>query len=411
MINIEISQEHKTKTINSEGLLNIITVYEQIAEKLKLILESSDPSNYKTVIDSIFRHLNYKEIESLLDSIKDNLNCPIFLSEFNKEKYVLEEDIESLYLNEVEEARLSLCTSDFMAYLVGKKYDLQDKLNENSIWSEVYKTINTELNGYLIREKVLCIAESDKKAHVPINYALSMFFLHDKKTAISKFKRILSNDGEHRLEVGHEAEYFLITEKFFNRLKLDFIPQINLFNDLHQINFENNENQFITRDELKIIYDREDFFNKREFCVDEKKLLNSRKIVNMELIIESYHMFFKSLDNTLQRKKIEILVSCFTETNPKFEEIEIGIARSILNNLLIEHKQHVGFIYLNYYLFYHKNEFTKARHSLSFLLSEFFNKVDGMRPDSIKDVFYRKYVNFEDILDTDLLDFMKTYNC
>lgn len=408
---MEISQEQKTKTINSEDPLTIVTAYEQISEKLKLILESSDHSKYKAIIDLIFWHLNYKEIESLLDSVKDNSNWPVFLAEFSKEKYIQEEGIESFYLNQIEEARLSLCTSDFMAYIIGKKCDLQVLINENSIWLEVYTIINTELNGYLIREKMLCIEESNKKAHVPINYALSMFFLHDKKTAISKFKRILSNDRKHRLEVGHEAEYFLITEKFFNRLKLDFIPQINLFNDLHQINFENNENQFISRDELKIIYDREDFFNKREFCVDKKKLLNSRKIVNMELITESYHMFFKSLDNTLQRKKIEILISCFTEINPKFEEIEIGNARSILNNLLIEHKQHVGFIYLNYYLFYHKNEFTKARHSLSFLLSEFFNKVDGMGSDSIKDVFYRKYVNFEDILDRDLLDFMKTYNC
>lgn len=405
---MEISQEQKIKTINSEDLLTIVTAYEQISEKLKLILESSDHSKYKAIIDLIFWHLNYKEIESLLDSVKDNSNWPVFLAEFSKEKYIQEEGIESFYLNQIEEARLSLCTSDFMAFIIGKKCDLQVPLNENSIWSEVYTKINTELNGYLIREKMLCIEESNKKANVPINYALSMFFLHDKKTAISKFKRILSNDREHRLEVGHEAEYFLITEKFFNRLKLDFIPQINLFNDLHQINFENDENQFISRDELKIIYDREDFFNKREFCVDKKKLLNSRKIVNMELITESYHMFFKSLDNTLQRKKIEILISCFTEINPKFEEIEIGNARSILNNLLIEHKQHVGFIYLNYYLFYHKNEFTKARHSLSFLLSEFFNKVDGMRPDSIKDVFYRKYVNCEDILDRDLLNFMKT---
>ena len=341
---MEISQEQKIKTINSEDLLTIVTAYEQISEKLKLILESSDHSKYKAIIDLIFWHLNYKEIESLLDSVKDNSNWPVFLAEFSKEKYIQEEGIESFYLNQIEEARLSLCTSDFMAFIIGKKCDLQVPLNENSIWSEVYTKINTELNGYLIREKMLCIEESNKKAHVPINYALSMFFLHDKKTAISKFKRILSNDREHRLEVGHEAEYFLITEKFFNRLKLDFIPQINLFNDLHQINFENDENQFISRDELKIIYDREDFFNKREFCVDKKKLLNSRKIVNMELITESYHMFFKSLDNTLQRKKIEILISCFTEINPKFEEIEIGNARSILNNLLIEHKLQIPVI-------------------------------------------------------------------
>lgn len=185
---MKISQEQKTKTINSEDTLNIITVYEQIGEKLKLILESSDPSKYKNIIELIFWYLNYREIESLVDSIKDNSNWPVFLAEFSKEKYIKEEAIESFYLNQIEEARLSLCTSDFMAYIIGKKCDLQVLLNENSIWSEVYTIINTELNGYLIREKMLCIEESNKKAHVPINYALSMFFCTTKKLQYQNLK-------------------------------------------------------------------------------------------------------------------------------------------------------------------------------------------------------------------------------
>ena len=132
---MEVSQEQKTKTINSEDPFVIITAYEQISEKLKLILESSDRSKYKTIIDLIFWHLNYKEIESLIDSVKENSNWPVFLAEFSKEKYIQEEAIESFYLNQIEEARLSLCTSDFMAYIIGKKCDLQVLLSENSIWS------------------------------------------------------------------------------------------------------------------------------------------------------------------------------------------------------------------------------------------------------------------------------------
>lgn len=404
---MKISQEQKTKTINSEDTLNIITVYEQIGEKLKLILESSDPSKYKNIIELIFWYLNYREIESLVDSIKDNSNWPVFLAEFSKEKYIKEEAIESFYLNQIEEARLSLCTSDFMAYIIGKKCDLQVLLNENSIWSEVYTIINTELNGYLIREKMLCIEESNKKAHVPINYALSMFFLHDKKTAISKFKRILSDDREHRLEVSHEGEYFLITEKFFNRLKLDFIPQINLFNDLHKISFENIENQFITKDELKVIYDREDYFNKRVFSVDIKKLLTPRNILNKELLVESYFLFFKSIDNQIDRKNIDILISCFTEKNPKYEEIEIISARRTLNALLLKPKKNSAFIVMNYYLEQRK-VFHESMHNLAFLLDIFFNNVHGMRFDTNKGVFYgKKKVDIDKAISSELKDYIK----
>lgn len=404
---MEVSQEQKTKTINSEDPFVIITAYEQISEKLKLILESSDRSKYKTIIDLIFWHLNYKEIESLIDSVKENSNWPVFLAEFSKEKYIQEEAIESFYLNQIEEARLSLCTSDFMAYIIGKKCDLQVLLSENSIWSEVYTIINTELNGYLIREKMLCIEESNKKAHVPINYALSMFFLHDKKTAISKFKRILSDDREHRLEVRHEGEYFLITEKFFNRLKLDFIPQINLFNDLHKISFENNENQFITKDELKIIYDREDYFNKRVFSVDIKKLLTPRNILNKELLVESYFLFFKSIDNQIDRKNIDILISCFTEKNPKYEEIEIISARRTLNALLLKPKKNSAFIVMNYYLDQRK-VFHESMHNLAFLLDIFFNNVHGMRFDTNKGVFYgKKEVDIDKAISSELKDYIK----
>jgi hypothetical protein len=407
MLNLKIFQNQKTKKPNSEDTYIIIPVFEQIGENLKLIIESSDPSKYKTIIDSIFRHLNYKEIESLLDSIKDNLNWPIFLSEFNKEKHVLEEAIESLYLNQVDEARLSLCTSDFMAYIIGKKYDIQDKLNKNSIWSEVYKTINKELNGYLLREKVLCIEESDKKAHVPINYALSMFFLHDKKTATTKFKRILSDDRENRLEALHEAEYFLITEKFFSRLKLDFIPQINLFSDLDQINFENNKNQYITRDELRILYDREDYFNKRVFSVDIKKLLNPRNISNKELLVESYILFFESIDNQFDRKNIDILISCFTEKNPKYEEIEIINARCTLNNLLHNSNKKTDFIVLNYYLS-QRDVFYESMNNLAYLLDIFFNNVHGMRFDTIKGLFYgKKIVDIDKAISIELKDYIK----
>ena len=89
--------------------------------------------------------------------------------------------------------------------------------------------------------------------------------------------------------------------------------------------------------------------------VDFWGMTNFRKTKYFDEHLQSYFMFFKSLDSTLKRKNIEILISCFTETNPGYEEIKIRNARFILNDLLAEQKQHTNFIVLNYYLFYYIN--------------------------------------------------------
>ncbi|MGZ9677507.1 hypothetical protein [Flavobacterium sp. GNP001] len=333
---MEISQEQKIKTINSEDPLTIVTAYEQISEKLKLILESSDHSKYKAIIDLIFWHLNYKEIESLLDSVKDNSNWPVFLAEFGKEKYIQEEGIESFYLNQIEEARLSLCTSDFMVFLIGKKCDLQVLLNEDSIWSEVYTDINKELNGYLLREKVLCIGESNRKAHVPLNYALSMFFLHDKKTAASKFKTILDKDRKPRLEGSYEAEYFLVVEKFFDRLKLDCIPQIINLYQLEQDFFENKKYEYVTREEIMKIVNKRDYFNNNPFKIDSAHLLTQNNIKSNELLFKLIFLYFEQIGSPNAEKDTKVLISCFTENHPSFDKIEINNTRVSLNQYLVK---------------------------------------------------------------------------
>lgn len=382
MLKIEISQEQKT---SSEELLNIISVFEQIGEKLKLIIESSDPSKYKIIIDSIFRYLNYTEIESLLDSIKDNSNWPVFLAEFSKEKHKHEGTIESFYLHQVEEARLSLCTSDFMAYIIGKKCDLQVLFNDNSIWSEVYTKINTELNGYLIREKVLCIGESNRKAHVPINYALSMFFLHDKKTAASKFKTILDKDRKLRLEGSYEAEYFLVVEKFFDRLKLDYIPQIINLYQLEQDFFENKKYEYVTREEIMKIVNKRDYFNNNPFKIDSAHLLTQNNIKSNELLFKLIFLYFEQIGSKNAEKDTKVLISCFTENHPSFDKIEINNTRVSLNQYLVKNNKIDEFIYYIYYLTCRKI-LIDSKNKLSNSIPEFLFKPEGMSKQKITDI-------------------------
>ena len=123
--------------------------------------------------------------------------------------------------------------------------------------------------------------------------------------------------------------------------------------------------------------------------------------------MESYFLFFKSIDNQIDRKNIDILISCFTEKNPKYEEIEIISARRTLNALLLKPKKNSAFIVMNYYLDQRK-VFHESMHNLAFLLDIFFNNVHGMRFDTNKGVFYgKKEVDIDKAISSELKDYIK----
>ncbi|TDE46880.1 hypothetical protein E0I26_01985 [Flavobacterium rhamnosiphilum] len=376
--------EAKIKT----NILIVKSAYDQIVDNLKSISESNDNSDYYWIITEMKNHLNYKEVELLVDLTNDLPNTNIFLSVLEKEKFFWERKIESGYSKDIECAKISLCTSDFLAFVIGKKYDLHLLINKNSFWSKVYSNIALDINVFILQSNLLCNLEGIQKAHVPVNYALSMFLLHKKKEALAKFKRILSNDREHRLEGMHQAEYFLTVENFFSRLKLNFIPQINYLNQLKPINFENENNQYITKDEIKILIDKEDYFNKRNFVIDKKYLLRSVNICDEKKLKELYFTFFNFFDNKISKNQIEVLYSCFTEINPKYEEYQIKIIRIKLIELINEKEIAKDLIYFSYYLV--TNVLDSSYEKIKFLTSTFFN-TKGLSASTISDVFSDRF--------------------
>lgn len=386
-----LKQMGKSGLLESKRKTNILivkSVYDQIVDNLKSISESNDNSDYYCIITAMKKHLNYKELELLVDLINDLPNTNIFLSVLEKEKFFWERKIESGYSKDIECAKISLCTSDFLAFLIGKKHDLHLLINKNSFWNQYYKSFDSDLNLHIIQENVLCGLEGNQKAHVPVNYALSMFLLHDKNTALAKFKRILSNDRERRLEALHQAEYFLTVDNFFSRLKLNFIPQINYLNHLKPINFENENNQYITKDEIKILIDKEDYFNKRNFVIDKKYLLRSVNIGDEKKLKELYFTFFNFFDNRISKNQIEVLYSCFTEINPKYEEYQIKIIRIKLIELINEKEIAKDLIYFSYYLV--TNVLDSSYEKIKFLTSTFFN-TNGLSTSTISDVFSDRF--------------------
>jgi len=389
--------------------LSIKSACDQILDNLRSISESSDNPNYYWIITAMKNHLNYNEVEFLVYLTNDLPNRNFFLSVLEKKKYFWYSKIESEYYNDIKNAKLSLCTSDFLAFIIGKKYDLHLLINENSFWSTVYTDLDLELNDLLLQNNFVCNLEGSQKAHVPVNYALSMFLLFNKKEALVKFKRILNDDRNGRLDTSYQTEYFIIVGKFFERLKLEFIPQIDSLNRFVPIKFENQYDEYITRGEIQSVIDKEDYFNQGTFKVDIKKLLTPSNIIKKELLRDSYFMFFNSIDSQFKIKNIEILISCFTEVNPKYDEFEIKNAKVILGALLSIDKNKSRFLILNHYL-NQKDVFSGAMNKLAFLLDEFFSKVDGMRIDTNRSILHnRKLVDSDWAIPVELKNYIKNH--
>lgn len=386
-----ISQILKRKTFKAEQKETdfiIISPIDQILNRLKSISKSKNIKDYERIISEMMSNLKYDDIELLIHKSFDLKNRDVFLAALEKKKYNWRAEIENDFLKNNEDAKLSLCTSDYLAYIIGRKYDLHILSHSTNFWKEYYKAFENDLNLLLIQNKLLASLEADNKVHVPINYALSMFFIYDKNIALPKFKRILNNDRMHRLEPLHQAEYFITVGKFFDRIKLNFIPKIDSLKQLNPINFENKDNQYITRDEIKIIIDKEDYFNKRNFVIDKKYLLQSVNICDEKKLKELYFTFFNFFDNEISKNQIDVLYSCFTEINPKYDEFQIKFIRVKLIKLINEKEIAKDLIYFSYYLV--TNFLDSSYEKIKFLTSTFFN-TKGLSSSTISNVFSDRF--------------------
>ena len=376
----------------------------QIVEYLEEIQISTKNQDYKIILAEIKNHLKHKEVDLLLKLIVNLPNKEKFLFKLEKEKYYWQGEIKDEYKKDLEHAKLSLCTSDYLAYVIGIKYDLHLLLlNENSYWSEIYNDIDHDLSLILLPNNLLCKLEGNQKAHVPANYGLSMFLIYDKKIALQKFKRILNNDRTYRLEAAHQAEYFLTVEKFFDKIKLNFIPKIisnstellnenntqdenrNYVYNFNTMLFTNENEQYITKEEIKLIIDREDYFNKASFLIDKKYLLANMPMQQKKRIKKLYFVFFNYYyPDEISKHQIDVLISCFTEVNPKYEELQIKTVRNQLSTLINDKNLTKELAFFSYYLV--TNVLENSREKIKFLTATFF-KTKGISTSTLSDVF------------------------
>lgn len=370
----------KDKKVEEVKYKKIIHYFSAISSNInKLELTNSILNDIKY---DIINYLKYSQLDDLIESIYDDDKKEIIKKIILQENYRWYNQIEYEIKLNIKNARLSLNTSEYIAFIIGKKVELK-KFNDSIFFNDIYSKLDHILNKELIAPFTLNYFEVEQKSNVPVRQALSLFFRNEKNVAIIQFKRLLNIDRESRLDSSFQAEYFEMTRIFFEKLNLDFIPLIDINNYDAPVCLSNEDGKYVTRDKIQSIIDDADYFNQRGFIVDIKDLIRRDKIVNKERFTRIYLIFFQNISKKVTEKHIDVLFSCFTQSNPKFDEFEIFDSRETLKKALSKKNSVHEFLSLNNDLL-DTGVLDISRAKLIKLLSMYFNEVKGMGYDNIK---------------------------
>lgn len=370
----------KDKKVEEVKYKKIIPYFSAISSNInKLELTNSILNDIKY---DIINYLKYRQLDDLIESIYDDDKKEIIKKIILQENYRWYNQIEYEIKLNIKNARLSLNTSEYIAFIIGKKVELK-KFNDSIFFNDIYSKLDHILNKELIAPFTLNYFEVEQKSNVPVRQALSLFFRNEKNVAIIQFKRLLNIDRESRLDSSFQAEYFEMTRIFFEKLNLDFIPLIDINNYDAPVCLSNEDGKYVTRDKIQSIIDDGDYFNQRGFIVDIKDLIRRDKIVNKERFTRIYLIFFQNISKKVTEKHIDVLFSCFTQSNPKYDEFEIFDSRETLKKALSKKNSVHEFLSLNNDLL-DTGVLDISRAKLIKLLSMYFNEVKGMGYDNIK---------------------------
>ena len=329
----------KIRNWNLEDIKTEIILRFDLFDLFELVSFSYKNDNLKTIINSLDQSNLY----------------PIFQTSFRK----------------IKASQVSLSTPDFMAFLIGHKFEVIEEHNINiNPYLQLIDSTILETRLVLNEMKFETFSTSD---------ILGLFLVYDKRTALAIFSNYMSKLFKERTL---DNIYIFLTTKvdvFFSLLKLEFIPQIDSKNVTYLNIYNNDDKRFITHDELKMISQEDWYFEKRIPLenIDQNQLLKDRNYKNKDLTYYILRKYFSELLGEkyqyLETNIFEIFISNFSEKYPRFDTLYLKNARSILSEVISTRENKYKFLAIFYYLSDSKN-LLDVSNNLSFLFSDYFGK-------------------------------------
>lgn len=311
----------------------------------------------------------------------------------------------------IEEAQISLNTGDFIAFLISLYMRYSKKTAHPEI-KIVYGELQETIMGKLNQNIALLRSEIESKLYLPIQRALYMFFLYEKEEALVKFKIIIQKDINTRSFGFHEIEHFVNFDRFFNRLNLEYIPQI----AMPGINYKEilaTEKDSISKVDLKNILDRDDFFNSHIPLFD----LSPGEYISAKNDITDYDdlkdilttVFEKEFQlNILQEINgrtiniIDVFLDNITNAYSKYDKESLVHTRGILRSY-IKNKENL----LSFIILFRQLKDSKLLINSTKKIQKIFSSYFG---SNVSISMINKYYNYsEDILDKKFLSIKRKF--
>lgn len=371
------------------------------------LLEGQNISPKDLAFDML-KNLDVKEIievmkwvefrdENFYNNVKQeilNLSCDF---DYKKEKYIgFQTKTDENFDLDYNRSEVSLNTGDLIAFLLAKY--LESIKSEHEYVNIIYRNIKHKTIFSLKQNIALLESELESQWFLPIDKAIYFFLLYDKNFALEKFKDVIAEDILERRTSLYQMEHFVHLEKFFARLNLDYIPKIETVGNMFGIEINEREKS-ITKEELRAMVDKGDYFNKKVPLNNYNgKLINpSKDITDYKEVEKLFSAIFKKayVEKYSEQKYInlnanlgQIFLSNITDPYPLFSESDLILTREVTKELLLDDLSDLkNLLFTCIYLL--KNHSILLRWNTLFpsLFSEYLGNPKGFSKDSLKLIF------------------------
>lgn len=300
-------------------------------EQLKNIFSQNQQCNYEGIAREILRKMSLAEIVESMSYLQNHSKfnysklCQQFdllgylPSENSVKSYGFETMIDQKFDKEYKTARISLNTGDLISFLIGKYVECRD--NEHVFLEVAYQNLVHKIIILIKEQLPLLRSEIDSQSFIPIQKALYIFFLFEKEEAFKKFKNIVRYDLMQRRTSNYHLEHLANAELFFERLNLNYIPQINTIKNQYDV-LISDQTFSVSKNQIMDHLDRKDFSNTKIPLIDlnDKFYLNPKNdIIDENVIREILTLFLK----------VELKIGQFT----KSDGVLVSVTDVFLDNM------------------------------------------------------------------------------
>jgi hypothetical protein len=380
-----------------------IVLNNYIIQTVDFILKE-DNIDYKNTLITILKAIKYEELDEIITTIKysdktkykELIKASENLSNFNDTlknyRYGFKTRIEDDFFKLYNDAKDSLYTGDLVAFLL-KEYSYYKKINSEII----IPAINLILDEIIISLKQnipLLKQEINHQSYLPISKAIYVFLIFPKNEGIIKFKSIIRKDLDYKNNSGFQYEYFVTVNRFFSRLGLLYIPEINIKPNEFDIVFTK-ENNSITKTEIFNEIDKADYFNKKIPLLnyDVKALMNpSKHFTNIKhftsilsALFNDYYIKHYSVELSFDLGKV--FIENITNPYPQYPDHVLIRTREILIKML---SSDIEFKFVFFGVLYMEKEdgINKGVDKFCKILEAYLNKLNSFGFSSIKKNIY-----------------------